>query len=239
MSARHPVTKSVQEFEPFCPQLGEGLTDRAERLESGLGAAPLSGGLAQATDQAEHLAYQLALGAAPGSNARWLEGVLAEDELRQPDEQGSRCAEQRWKQFRELADLLAFTLEQTKYAKLAPAVRSCHRVFSGLMCSNGHTHAKAKNSCSVRLCPYEMRTRSMRSLHRFRSIIEGLPHGKYVVLAERNAAPGDLAEGIQHLFDSWNRLRKMPIFSGVRGSLIALEITYNREMMEPDFTGER
>jgi len=29
MSASHPVTKTVQEFDRFCPQVGEGLTGRA------------------------------------------------------------------------------------------------------------------------------------------------------------------------------------------------------------------
>ena len=81
--------------------------------------------------------------------------------------------------------------------------------------------------------------RAMRALHRFRPMIDGLPQGKYLVLAERNTPSGGLAEGIQHLFDSFDRLRKMPIFRGVRGAIVALEITYNREMMEPDFCGER
>jgi hypothetical protein len=239
MLAPHSVTKTVQEFERFSPQLGEGLTGRAARLESREGAEAFSSGVSGSPDDAERLSYRLALGAGPQSNARWLEWVLAEDEGRQRDERGSRCAEQRWKQFRELSNLLAFTLEQTKYRKLAPAVRSCHQVFRGLMCSNGHVHAKAKNSCSVRLCPFEMRVRAMRALHRFRSLIEELPQGKYLVLAERNAPPDGLAEGIQHLFESFNRLRKMPIFRSVRGAIVALEITYNRDVMEPDFSGER
>ena len=239
MSASHPVTKTVQEFDRFCPQVGEGLTGRAARLESWAGTEASPGGPADAPEDAERLSYRLALGAAPGTNARWLEAVLAEDELRRRDKSGSRCAERRWNQFRELADLLAFTLEQTEYKKLAPAVRSCHEAFRGFMCSNGHVHAKAKNSCSIRLCPFEMRARAMRALHRFRPMIDGLPQGKYLVLAERNTPSGGLAEGIQHLFDSFDRLRKMPIFRGVRGAIVALEITYNREMMEPDFCGER
>jgi len=70
-------------------------------------------------------------------------------------------------------------------------------------------------------------------------MIEGLPEGKYVVLAIRNAPLGGLAEAIQHLFESLNRLRKMPVFRGVRGALVALEITYNREMMEADYQHER
>jgi hypothetical protein len=124
MSASHPVTKTVQEFDRFCPQVGEGLTGRAARLESWAGTEASPGGPADAPEDAERLSYRLALGAAPGTNARWLEAVLAEDELRRRDKSGSRCAERRWNQFRELADLLAFTLEQTEYKKLAPAV-SC------------------------------------------------------------------------------------------------------------------
>ncbi len=191
------------------------------------------------SDDTERLSRKIALGARPGRNARFLEGVIAEDELRKSDSHGSASAHIRWEQFCQLAQLLAFTLEQTKYRKLAAAVRSCHRVFRGFECSNGHTHAKSANSCSVRLCPFEMRARSMRALHRFRSIVEGLLQGKYVVFAIRNAPSNGLAEGIEHLFASFTRLRKMPIFRGVRGAIVALEVTYNREMMEPDYPGER
>jgi len=239
MPTSQPTSEMIEAFERFRPHLGEGLTGRAARLESGNGNDALPAGTGDAPDDSERLSRTLALGAAPGRNARWLEGVLAEDELRRPNAPESRCAQQRWKQFRELADLLAFTLEQTRYRKLAPAVRSCHQVFRGFACSNGHVHAKASNSCPVRICPFEMRARSMRSLHRFRSMIEGLPEGKYVVLAIRNAPLGGLAEAIQHLFESLNRLRKMPVFRGVRGALVALEITYNREMMEADYQHER
>jgi hypothetical protein len=239
MSQRQSTSKMVEVFDQFCAHLGEGLTGRAVRLESSekINAVPTD--RIDALDDSERQSRALALGFAPGSNARWLEGVLAEDELRQPEASRSRCVEQRWKQFRELADLLAFTLERTKYRKLARAVRSCHQTFRGFACLNGHVHAKATDSCSVRLCPFEMRTRSMRALHRFHSIIEGLPQGKYVVLAERNAGLGELGKAVQHLFESLTRLRKMPIFRGVRGAIVALEITYNRNVMEPDFRGER
>ena len=229
----------VEVFEKFRPQLGEGLTGRAARLESGSEAASSLVGAGDAVDDSERLSRALTMGAAPGRNARWLEGVLAEDELRRPENSRSRCVEQRSKQFRELADLLAFTLEHTRYRKLAPAVRSCHQLFRGFACANGHVHATPSSSCAVRLCPWEMRARAMRALHRFRSMIEGLPQGKYLVLAERNAPTGGLVEGIRHLFESWDRFRKMPIFRQVRGAIVALEITYNREMMEPDFRGER
>ena len=229
----------LRSFEWFRPHLGEGLTGRAARLESAAGTNVLPNGTGDEVDESERLSRTLALGAAPGRNARWLESVLAEDELRKSSDSKSRIAEQRWKQFRALADLLAFTLEQTKYRKLAPAVRSCHEIFRGFACPNGHVHAKASNSCALRLCPFEMRARAMRALHRFRPLIESLPQGKYLVLAERNTAPGELREGIVHLFESWARLRKMPIFKKVRGALVSLEITYNRAMMEPDYEGER
>jgi hypothetical protein len=84
-----------------------------------------------------------------------------------------------------------------------------------------------------------MRARAMRALHRFQHIIGSLQEGKYLVLAERNVSEHNLTAGIKHLFESWNRFRKMPIFRQVRGAIIALEITYNRTVMEPDFIGER
>ena len=124
---------------------------------------------------------------------------------------------------------LALSLEQTKYKKLACAVRSCHDIFRGYACPNGHIHAKSSNSCSVRICPFEMRARAMRALHRFQHIIGSLQEGKYLVLAERNVSEHNLTAGIKHLFESWNRFRKMPIFRQVRGAIIALEITYNRQ----------
>jgi hypothetical protein len=239
MSTSESSSEMVEVFEQFRPRLGEGLTGRAARLESIAKADAPSTGQGDALDDSEQLSRRLALGAAPGQKARWLEGVLAEDELRQSDDSGARCAEQRWKQFREFADLLAFTLEQTKYAKVAPGVRSCHQIFRGFACANGHLHAKASNSCDVRLCPFEMRARAMHVLHRFRTVIEELPQGKYLVLAERNAPAGGLVEGINHLFESWKRFRKMAICRQVRGAIVALEITYNRDVMEPDFRGNR
>jgi hypothetical protein len=225
--------------EDFCVHPGKDLTGPAERQESVVHSDSVAVDADGELDDAEGLSRILALGAAPGRNARWLEWVIAEDELRQPDARGSRSAQQRWTQFRKLADLLAFTLEQTKYKDLAPAVRSCHEIFRGFACPNGHVHAKPSSSCPVRICPFEMRARAMRSLHRFRPMIESLPQGKYLILAERNTAPGGLREGIDHLFESWGRLRKMPIFRQVRGAIVALEITYNREMMEPDYPAER
>ena len=61
------------------PQVGEGLTGRAARLESWAGTEASPGGPADAPEDAERLSYRLALGAAPGTNARWLEAVVRSD----------------------------------------------------------------------------------------------------------------------------------------------------------------
>jgi predicted RNA-binding Zn-ribbon protein involved in translation (DUF1610 family) len=95
---------------------------------------------------------------------------------------------------------------------------------------NGHGHVWAEpvNSCHVRLCPFDMRERAARALHRFHSVVDGLKAGKYAVFAERNCPVGNLAAGIKSLFAAWNRLRKHPVWQHVKGSLVVMDLTYNR-----------
>src|ERR1039458_4796729 len=82
---------------------------------------------------------------------------------------------------------------------------------------NGHGHVWAEpvNSCHVRLCPFDMRERAARALHRFHSVVDGLKAGKYAVFAERNCPVGPLAAGIKSLFAAWNRLRKHPVWQQI------------------------
>jgi hypothetical protein len=161
----------------------------------------------------------------------FLEGVLLEDES---DSVSESRRQQRWHQFRELTELLAFTLANTKLAHLAPKVLGCHTVFRGLQCNDcgGTPFAEPMSSCSIRLCPFEMRARAMRALHRFRPAIESLKEGKYLVLAERNAPLGGLGEAVKSLFAAFARLRKMPIWRHVRGAIAVLEMTFNRSSLE-------
>lgn len=168
----------------------------------------------------------------------FLEGVLVED---QSDNVQESVRQQRWAQFRELADLLAFTLSNTKLAHLAPKVLGCHTVFRGLQCNDcgGSPFALPTGSCSVRLCPFEMRVRAMRALHRFRPAMESLKEGKYLVLAQRNAPLGGLAESLQSLFAAFARLRQMPVWSGVRGAMVVLEVTFNRTVLEDEKASHR
>jgi hypothetical protein len=70
MSASHPVTKTVQEFDRFCPQVGEGLTGRAARLESWAGTEASPGGPADAPEDAERLSYRQCPLAGSGSGRR-------------------------------------------------------------------------------------------------------------------------------------------------------------------------
>lgn len=69
----------------------------------------------------------------------------------------------------------------------------------------------------------------MRALHRFRGVIDGLPEAKYLVLAERSCAVGDLRKGVESLYRAWQKLRKQSAWKLVRGALTVLEVTYNRE----------
>jgi len=126
--------------------------------------------------------------------------------------------------------LLRRQLESGRFADLALRVRGCHRTFRGYRCrNNGHVWAEPVHSCHVRLCPFEMRERATRAQSRFGNVIAGLRSGKYAVFAERNCPVGDLANGLKSLFDAWARLRKHPIWAYVKGSLVVLEVTYNRQ----------
>ena len=161
----------------------------------------------------------------------FLEGVLIEDlSCTAPESLRQR----RHAQFRELAELLAVTLTHTKLAHLAPKVLACHTVFRGWQCDEcgSPPYAEPVGSCSVRICPFEMRARAMRALHRFRPAIGSLKEGKYLVLAERNAPLGGLGESLQQLFAAFGHLRKMPEWKNVRGAIVVLEVTFNRSTLE-------
>ena len=95
MQQNDPNSEVASAFEKFRPHLGEGLTGRATRLESTVGAEAFQMGMDDVLEVSERLSRAITLVAAPGRNARWLEGVVAEDELRKSSEPRSRTAEKR------------------------------------------------------------------------------------------------------------------------------------------------
>jgi hypothetical protein len=130
----------------------------------------------------------------------------------------------------ELQSELVETLKQTEHhSHLAPKVAACHHTFRGWHCNTGgHNFAMAENSCSVRVCPHDSRRRSLVLAGRLEKFLIGKPGLRYAVLAERNS--GDLAEGLVSLWESWTRLRRSVRWKRkVKGCIVALEVTYNRE----------
>lgn len=130
--------------------------------------------------------------------------------------------------FSQLRDALALSLEKSGYEAKAKHVRACHRDFNGYRCKSGHTWAIPAYTCHHRLCPFEMKERSLRARKRFSERLKRLHHGKYLVLSERNCGLWDLAEGIASLWDAWGRLTKNFLRPfGARGAVAALELTFN------------
>jgi hypothetical protein len=130
----------------------------------------------------------------------------------------------------ELQAELVETLKQTeRHSHLASKVAACHHSFRGWHCNaGGHNFAMAENSCSVRVCPHDSRRRSLILSARLEKFLIGKTGLRYAVLAERNS--GDLASGLASLWEAWTRLRRSVRWKRkVRGCIVALEVTYNRE----------
>lgn len=86
----------------------------------------------------------------------------------------------------------------------------------------------AENSCSVRVCPHDSRRRSLILAARIEKFAVSRTGLRYAVLAERNSL--DLREGIISLWASWTRLRRSVRWKRkVKGCIVALEVTRNRE----------
>lgn len=132
--------------------------------------------------------------------------------------------------FSQLREALAVSLEKSGYPVKAGLVRSCHQDFIGYRCKDNpkHVWARASYTCHQRLCPFEMKARSVRARKRFGPRIRQLYRSKYLVLSERNCGLDDLATGIASLWASWDRLtREFLRPFGVRGGVAALELTFN------------
>ncbi|MGH7773603.1 MAG: protein rep, partial [Candidatus Binatia bacterium] len=69
----------------------------------------------------------------------------------------------------------------------------------------------------------------MRSFHRMEKPLSQLEHARYLVLTERNVPLGSLDDGLTHLFNSFERLRHRRVWKWVRGAVVALEVTFNRQ----------
>lgn len=127
------------------------------------------------------------------------------------------------------ADLVE-TLRQTEHhSHLAPKVAACHHTFRGWHRERcGHNWAEAENSCSVRVCPHDSRRRSLVLAARLEKFLVAKIGLRYAVLAERNSE--NLADGLVSLWEAWTRLRRSVRWKHkVRGCIVALEVTYNRE----------
>jgi hypothetical protein len=137
----------------------------------------------------------------------------------------------RWKKLAAIQASLVASLESIGRRKLALEVRQCHTSFGGCRCRACRSAwALATFSCAVRLCPWEMRKRSMRAQHRFRELIASLRDPRYIVLSMRNCGLHELREGIRALFASFGRLRRSVLWeASVQGALVTLEVTFNAE----------
>lgn len=129
----------------------------------------------------------------------------------------------------ELQAELTEVMEKTEHnSHLTPKLAACHKSFRHKRCHNSHDWAKPFNSCGIRLCPHCAHRRSEILAHRIQEFVLGRSGLRYAVLAERSTL--DLAEGMKLLWQSWMRLRRSVCWKHkVRGCIVALEVTYNRE----------
>jgi hypothetical protein len=132
----------------------------------------------------------------------------------------------------ELQRELVTALSGTEFHRhLAAKVEACHKSFRGRKHSTcGATWAKGMDSCSLsRLCPHCAHYRAMVKAARVQKFMLTRAEGslRYAVLSEKNSA--NLEEGIASLWASWTRLRRSVQWKRkVKGSIVVLEVTYNR-----------
>jgi plasmid rolling circle replication initiator protein Rep len=133
----------------------------------------------------------------------------------------------------EIQTELVETLKLAKNHRIrrkAASCADCHRTFRHWRCRNSHDWAEAENSCSVRVCPHCSHRRAKVLGARMERFLLGRERTslRYAVLAERNSE--NLVEGMQLLWESWTRLRRSVRWKRkVKGCIVALEVTYNRE----------
>lgn len=116
-----------------------------------------------------------------------------------------------------------------RVSPLGWASRAVSQVVSRLALRQRHLWARPGFTCKNRLCPFEMRARSMAAVHRFGPILETLEDPRYIVLTVENCALEELRRGIDDLFSAFGRLRHSKLWIEVRGALAVLEVTFNEE----------
>jgi len=122
---------------------------------------------------------------------------------------------------------LAEALAQTGLRHKAASLEVCHTRFRRYRCANGHSWAWPYRPCHLRICAFEARLRSARAAKRWGPVLAELKRPKHLVLAMPNVPLGGLRDGIRRLWAAFNRLRRKPVWAGVRGALVALEVTFN------------
>jgi plasmid rolling circle replication initiator protein Rep len=133
----------------------------------------------------------------------------------------------------EIQTELVETLKRVKNHRIrrkAAACADCHRSFRHWRCRNSHDWAEAENSCSVRVCPHCSHRRAKVLGSRMERFLLNREKTdlRYAVLAERNSE--NIEEGMRLLWKSWTRLRRSVRWKQkVKGCIVALEVTYNRE----------
>lgn len=131
------------------------------------------------------------------------------------------------------SELVEVVQKTARHSHLVQKLAACHRSFRHRRCENHHSHgcrdwAKPFNSCSIRICPHCAHRRSEILAHRIQEFVVGKTGLRYAVLAERNSE--SLEEGIASLWKAWTRLRRFVGWKRkVKGAIVALEVTYNRE----------
>src|SRR5579863_10341060 len=126
----------------------------------------------------------------------------------------ARADNSRWAGYLQVQSVLVDPLRQIRgfgFRRVAGQVEQCHRWFRSWKCANGHLWARPGFSCKNRLCPFEMRARSMAAVHRFGPVLEGL------------------RRGIDDLFSAFRRLYHSKLWAEVRGALAVLEVTFNEQ----------
>jgi len=144
----------------------------------------------------------------------------------------ARRANGRWAKYGRLQSVLVDSLSEIGepfFSRLAGMVEQCHQRFSAHRCSAGHQWAVTRFSCKCRLCPFEMRARSMAAVHKFGAIIRSFKEPKYLVVSMQNCEITELRSGIRDLFKAFGRLRHSKLCRGVRAAMAVLEVTYNEQ----------
>ena len=182
------------------------------------------------TDALPSPAHAGAAAAGPGAAARRGAGGRGSGSgaLKFTQDNKSASHEEKIETLRALNSRLCEALRKVGRGVVAEKIAACHQGFNGWKCDAGHTWASPKDSCQVRLCAFDMRARRIRVLRQFEPVIAGLKDPRFAVLSERNVPLGQLAEGIDRLWESFERLRHTRMWKQkVRGAVAVLEITFN------------